>query len=127
MKKQVCSFNNYVQLSRIFCPFSMLRPKGKADAGEQRATVTLSGTSATTRWTEKSHEVFDQGETDFCLDYKQKASFYFLCIVQILLESKRIQKYNSVYLFMILSKMSCLVRMHLVIVNVFLWIFVHIW
>lgn len=101
--------------------FFILRPKGKADAREQRPAVMLPGTQATTRGTEKSCEDFDQGEVSFCSEYEQKAPFCVFWIVQILLESKRIQKYNSVDLFMISSKMSCLVRMHLVTLNVFLW------
>lgn len=44
MQKQVHNFYNYVELSRIFCSFSMLRPKGKADAREQRPAVMLPGT-----------------------------------------------------------------------------------
>jgi len=44
MKKQVYSFYNYIGLGRIFCSFSVLRPKGKADAREQRPAVMLPGT-----------------------------------------------------------------------------------
>lgn len=41
MKKQVYNFYNYVELSRISYSFSVWRPKGKADAREQRPAVML--------------------------------------------------------------------------------------